>query len=59
LCILAELLPGNFNEIGYFEMKIKSNSYIVPGVIGNSYLLVDADGLTLIDTGIPGSAKKS
>ena len=54
--ILAKLFPDNFKEIGYLEMKIKSNIYIVPGVIGNSYLLVDADGLTLIDTGIPGSA---
>ena len=56
--ILAKLFPDNFKDIGYFEMKIKSNIYIVPGVIGNSYLLVDADGLTLIDTGIPGSAIK-
>jgi glyoxylase-like metal-dependent hydrolase (beta-lactamase superfamily II) len=58
LGILAELFPDNFKEIGYFEMKINSNIHIVPGVIGNSYLLVDADGLTLIDTGIPGSAIK-
>jgi glyoxylase-like metal-dependent hydrolase (beta-lactamase superfamily II) len=39
-------------------MKINSNIHIVPGVVGNSYLLVDPDGLTLIDTGIPGSAIK-
>jgi len=58
LGILAELLPDNFKDIDYFEMKIKSNIYIVPRMIGNSYLLVDADGLTLIDTGIPGSAIK-
>jgi glyoxylase-like metal-dependent hydrolase (beta-lactamase superfamily II) len=37
-------------------MKIAENIYIVPGIVGNSYLLVDSDGLTLIDTGIPGSA---
>lgn len=39
-------------------MKITASIHIVPGVIGNSYLLVDPDGLTLIDTGIPGSAIK-
>ncbi len=39
-------------------MKIAENIHIVPGVVGNSYLLVDSDGLTLIDTGIPGSAIK-
>ncbi len=39
-----------------FKMKIADNIHIVPGVVGNSYLLVDTDGLTLIDTGIPGSA---
>ncbi len=39
-------------------MKINPNIYIVPGVVGNSYLLLDGDGLTLIDTGIPGSAIK-
>jgi glyoxylase-like metal-dependent hydrolase (beta-lactamase superfamily II) len=39
-------------------MKITSNIHKLPGVTGNSYLLVDSDGLTLIDTGIPGSASK-
>jgi glyoxylase-like metal-dependent hydrolase (beta-lactamase superfamily II) len=39
-------------------MKIAENIHIVPGVVGNSYLLVDSDGLTLVDTGIPGSAIK-
>jgi glyoxylase-like metal-dependent hydrolase (beta-lactamase superfamily II) len=39
-------------------MKIASNIHIVPGVTANPYLLVDSDGLTLIDTGIPGSANK-
>jgi glyoxylase-like metal-dependent hydrolase (beta-lactamase superfamily II) len=39
-------------------MKITSNIHKLPGVTGNSYLLVDSDGLTLMDTGIPGSASK-
>jgi glyoxylase-like metal-dependent hydrolase (beta-lactamase superfamily II) len=39
-------------------MKIASNIHLIPGVTANPYLLVDPDGLTLIDTGIPGSANK-
>jgi glyoxylase-like metal-dependent hydrolase (beta-lactamase superfamily II) len=39
-------------------MKIIDNVFVVPGVIANPYILVDADGLTVIDTGIPRSEKK-
>jgi len=39
-------------------MKIADNVYLVPGVVANPYLIVDADGLTLIDTGLPRSEKK-
>jgi glyoxylase-like metal-dependent hydrolase (beta-lactamase superfamily II) len=39
-------------------MKIAPNVYVVPSVTAHPYLLVDPDGLTLIDTGIPGSAAK-
>jgi glyoxylase-like metal-dependent hydrolase (beta-lactamase superfamily II) len=39
-------------------MIIAANIHLMPGVTGNSYLLVDSDGLMLIDTGIPGSAHK-
>lgn len=39
-------------------MQIVANIHIIPGVTANPYLLVDPDGLTLIDTGIPGSAHK-
>ncbi|KAF0106989.1 MAG: beta-lactamase domain-containing protein [Anaerolineaceae bacterium] len=39
-------------------MKIAANIHIIPGVTAHPYLLVDSDGLTLIDTGIPGSANK-
>jgi glyoxylase-like metal-dependent hydrolase (beta-lactamase superfamily II) len=39
-------------------MKIIDNVFVVPGVIANPYILVDTDGLTVIDTGIPRSEKK-
>jgi glyoxylase-like metal-dependent hydrolase (beta-lactamase superfamily II) len=39
-------------------MEITSNVHLIPGVIANPYLLVEPEGLTLIDTGIPGSHKK-
>jgi glyoxylase-like metal-dependent hydrolase (beta-lactamase superfamily II) len=37
-------------------MKIAPNIHIIPGVTCHPYLLIDPDGLSLIDTGIPGSA---
>jgi len=39
-------------------MEIIPNVHLVPGIVGNPYLLVDADGLTLIDTGLARSGKK-
>ena len=39
-------------------MKILENVFVVPGVIANTYILVDEDGLTLIDAGLPRSEKK-
>lgn len=39
-------------------MEIIKNIHLIPDVIANPYLIVDSDGLTLIDTGIPGSEKK-
>ncbi len=33
-------------------MEIIPNLHLVPGVIAHPYLIVDADGLTLIDTGL-------
>jgi glyoxylase-like metal-dependent hydrolase (beta-lactamase superfamily II) len=41
-----------------YRMEIIPNIHIIPGVTANPYLLIDSDGLTLIDTGIPGSAYK-
>jgi glyoxylase-like metal-dependent hydrolase (beta-lactamase superfamily II) len=39
-------------------MQIIENLFLVPGVIANSYILVDSDGLTVIDTGLPHNEKK-
>lgn len=39
-------------------MEIIPNVHLIPNVMANPYLIVDADGLTLIDTGMPGSHKK-
>jgi glyoxylase-like metal-dependent hydrolase (beta-lactamase superfamily II) len=39
-------------------MKIIENVFLVPGVVANPYILVDADGLTLVDTGLPRSSQK-
>jgi glyoxylase-like metal-dependent hydrolase (beta-lactamase superfamily II) len=39
-------------------MKIIENVYLVPGVVANPYVIVDEDGLTLIDTGLPHNEKK-
>jgi glyoxylase-like metal-dependent hydrolase (beta-lactamase superfamily II) len=39
-------------------MKIIGNVFVVPGVVANPYVIVDADGLTVIDTGLPRSEKK-
>jgi glyoxylase-like metal-dependent hydrolase (beta-lactamase superfamily II) len=39
-------------------MMIIENVYVVPEVVASPYILVDADGLTIIDTGFPRSEKK-
>jgi glyoxylase-like metal-dependent hydrolase (beta-lactamase superfamily II) len=39
-------------------MKIIENVFAVPGVMCNTYVLVDTDGLTIIDTGLPNNEKK-
>lgn len=40
-------------------MQIKDNIYTIPGVVCNIYVIVEADGLTLIDTGLPRTQKKT
>ncbi len=39
-------------------MEISPKVHLVPDVIANPYLIMDVDGVTLIDTGLPGSQKK-
>jgi glyoxylase-like metal-dependent hydrolase (beta-lactamase superfamily II) len=39
-------------------MKIIDNVFLVPKVMANSYIIMDADGLTIIDTGMPRSERK-
>ena len=39
-------------------MKITDNVYSIPGVVANSYLIVDRDGLTIVDTGMTYSEKR-
>ena len=39
-------------------MKIIDNVFVIPGVVANPYIIIDADGLTVIDTGLPRSGKK-
>lgn len=39
-------------------MKVADSVFVVPGVVANTYLLMDADGLTIIDAGLPRSDKK-
>lgn len=39
-------------------MKIAENVFLVPDVVANPYLILDADGLTLIDAGMPHTEKK-
>ena len=39
-------------------MEIYPNIHLIPGVTANSFLLVDANGLALIDAGLPRSHKK-
>ena len=39
-------------------MQIIENVHHIPEVACNTYLIVEADGLTLIDAGLPGSTGK-
>jgi glyoxylase-like metal-dependent hydrolase (beta-lactamase superfamily II) len=39
-------------------MEIVPNIHVIPSAIVNVFLIIDPDGLTLIDTGLPGHAKK-
>jgi len=40
-------------------MKITDNIHLIPNVQANSYLILEPDGLTIIDTGMPFSEKQT
>ncbi|HKJ40409.1 MAG TPA: MBL fold metallo-hydrolase, partial [Anaerolineales bacterium] len=40
-------------------MKITDNIHLIPNVQSNSYLIVEPDSLTIIDTGMPFSEKQT
>jgi glyoxylase-like metal-dependent hydrolase (beta-lactamase superfamily II) len=46
------------NENGDQRMEIIPNVHVIPGAIVNTFLIIDTDGLTLIDTGTAGSEKR-
>ena len=39
-------------------MEIIPNVHLIPNIVANPYLIIDPDGLTLIDAGLPGSHRK-
>jgi glyoxylase-like metal-dependent hydrolase (beta-lactamase superfamily II) len=39
-------------------MEIIANVHLIPNIVANPYLIVDSNGLALIDAGLPGSDKK-
>ncbi len=39
-------------------MEIIPNLHHIPGIVANPYLVIDSDGLTLIDAGLPGVQRK-
>ena len=39
-------------------MQLFSDIHLIDGVTSNAYLIVEPSGLTLVDSGMPGSAKK-
>jgi len=39
-------------------MEIIPKVHLIPGITANPYLIIEPDGLTLIDAGLPGSHKK-
>jgi glyoxylase-like metal-dependent hydrolase (beta-lactamase superfamily II) len=55
------VIIGKPHNIRYKEcplLKITDNVFVIPGIVANPFIIVDADGLTLIDAGLPRSQKK-
>jgi glyoxylase-like metal-dependent hydrolase (beta-lactamase superfamily II) len=57
VCYTRKILPIDFCQ-QEAAMEILPNIHLVPNVIANPYLLIDPNGLTLIDAGLPGSHRK-
>ncbi len=57
LVTYAILAQAYFSE-SRKTMEIIPNVHLIPNIVANPYLLIDPDGLTLIDAGLPGSHKK-
>jgi glyoxylase-like metal-dependent hydrolase (beta-lactamase superfamily II) len=53
----AALLNQTNKKLRY-RMEIVPNVHVIPSLTANPFLLIDHDGLTLIDTDIPGSAPR-
>jgi glyoxylase-like metal-dependent hydrolase (beta-lactamase superfamily II) len=58
LCAILEKIL--LTKLGQKEavMEILTNVHLIPNIIANPYLLIDPEGLTLIDAGLPGSHRK-
>jgi len=39
-------------------MEIIATVHLIPNIVANPYLIIDPDGLTVIDTGLPGNYRK-
>ena len=39
-------------------MEVAKGIHLIPGTVANVYLIIESDGLVLIDTGLPGSLNK-
>jgi glyoxylase-like metal-dependent hydrolase (beta-lactamase superfamily II) len=50
--------PSERKEINEGYMEVIPNVHCIPGAIVNCFLIADSDGLTLIDSGLPGNDKK-
>jgi glyoxylase-like metal-dependent hydrolase (beta-lactamase superfamily II) len=47
-----------FIKLMRVEMEITQQVYLIPGLVANTYVIVEPEGLTLIDAGLPNNSKK-
>jgi glyoxylase-like metal-dependent hydrolase (beta-lactamase superfamily II) len=63
-CIAYRHFGGTIGRIRRLQhketrtVKITESVFVVPAVVANAYLILDADGVTLIDAGMPHTDKK-